>query len=822
MLLAGVAPAFAQSAPAPEAAAPAPEAAASALQPGEIVVTAQRRSQNLQQIPYNITAVRGADLAKAGVSANSLSQVVPGLVTIDAGPASRGGANNYTLRGLRTDSPSGGDGSPQNVSSVSTYLGDVPVFFPMVFKDIDRVEVLRGPQGTLYGSGAEGGTIRFIPNRPNFDKLSGEFNATGGITEHSGKPNGSFDGVLNIPLGDTLAFRLVGGIDHQGGFIDDVDLLERTSSAVHAGVVSANPSDPASAPVIGPVKKDTNTSNQSFVRAELRWKPSDRFDFELDYTHQNTKVDDIQATNAGYTGTSVDFGTAIGLPNSAYETRSAGKYESTFPILEPYENSIDLVSGTASVDFGLATLTSVTSYYDNKTSGVSDTSNYYGGYTGREGFISYYANYPRFIAVTTSDNKDRAFTQELRLVSHWDLPIDYVVGGYFQHQKTSNIYNQVAPGIADFGTYIGQPSQSPDNGDQIYYIARHTNFKDRAVFGELTWHITPKWQVTGGVRFFWQTFDSGFVQESPFCGASCGDGVTEPSHLGIAVANNTSKVNDHIVKVNTSYDVTPGLKFYATYAEGFRRGGANGIPIAGYFRSLPQYTTYQPDFAKTYEVGVKGNLLDRKLQYSADLYLINLDNFQFTTSTPSYESGVFNGNQARSKGGEIELHARLTRNLSASLAYTYTDAKVSKTSSLTDYPVYSLITGAAPYVYLTLQKGAKLPGVPKHTINGSLDYTTPLGDRSLSFHVDGAYHSKELGAINPADTSFWIIPSAFTMNGRITLDSGKSWSADLFVNNITNEIGYSASVGRQNMPSSWTGLIVQRPRTVGVGLHYHF
>ncbi len=422
--------------------------------------------------------------------------------------------------------------------------------------------------------------------------------------------------------------------------------------------------------------------------------------------------------------------------------------------------------------------------------------------------------------MTTSDNVDKAFTQEVRLVSKWDKPVDYVIGGYFQHQITSNIYNQTAPGIAAWGDYIGTPSASPSAGDQIYYIARHTNFKDRAAFGELTWHVTPKWQITGGVRFFWQTFDSGFTQESPFCGATCGDGITQPSNLGIAVANNTSTVNNHIIKINTAYDVSPDLKLYATYAQGFRRGGANGIPIAGYFRSLPQYTTYQPDYAKTYEIGIKGSLMGRKLQYSADLYLINLDNFQFTATTPSYESGVFNGAQARSQGGEFELHAHISRALSGNFAYTYTDAHVSKNSSLVDYPIYSLTTGAPPYTYFTLQSGARLPGVPRHTLNGSLDYALPAGTRFVNLRLDASWHSSELGAINPADSGFWIIPANVTVNARAAMDLTPKFSVDLGIDNLTNSVGYSAALGRQYWSTSWAGRTVERPRTYTLGLHY--
>jgi iron complex outermembrane recepter protein len=794
---------------------------------GEITVTAQRRSQTTQDIPYNITAIAGSSLENASaLGPNDLGRVVPGLITIDAGPATRGGASNFTLRGLRTDSPDGGDGSPQNVSSVSTYFGDTAVFFPVVLKDIERIEVLRGPQGTLYGNGAEGGTIRIIPKRPEFTAFSGDVTVGGGITEHSsGQTNENFDGAFNIPITDNLAVRVVGGIEHLGGFINDVNILERTGSGTHAGVALSDPADQASAPIIGPVQKGTNTSDQDFFRASLRYKPVEKVDLQLDYVYQDTKVADLQASNPHYTGGTIDFANGAAVPptNSAYTANGGGTYVNTLPIRSPYQNKINLVSATATVDFGLASFTSVSSYYQNTTNAVGDTSSYYGSHDGvTPGYITYYGNYPRFIAITTDDNKEKTFSQEVRVVSSWDKHWDYVVGAYFQDQKTTNVMNQVAPGISAYGTYSGDPSASPDSGDQVYYIARNGHFQDRAIFGELTGHLTSQWQVTGGLRVFSQSFTSGFVQESPYCGASCGDGITEPTHLGIAVANNTSDVHNHVAKLNTSYDLSDQLKVYATYAEGFRRGGANGIPIAGYFRSITQYETYQPDFAKTYEIGTKGSLFDHRLRFDADLFLINLDNFQFSTSTPSYEGGVFNGSQARSKGGEFELTGDITRHLKASFAYTYTRAAVSKTTTLSDYPIYSIVTGAQPSVFLTLDKGATLPGVPKHTLNAALDYTMPAGDMNVILHGDAAFRSWSLGAIDVNSTGYWRIDPVTTFNGLVTLDSGKSWSAGLSIVNITNAVGYSAGIEPQTYNIPWSARTVMRPRTYGLALHYHF
>jgi iron complex outermembrane recepter protein len=270
----------------------------------EIVVTAQHRTQTTQDIPFNITALSGDQITNDGIAGvNGLTQAVAGLFTVDQGPATRGQTNNLTLRGLRTDDPTVSNQPVSTVATVSTYFGETPIFFPILLKDIERVEVLRGPQGTLYGSGAVGGTIRFVPTPPDFTKVSGYINLGGSFTDHSGQPNGSFDGAVNLPLADHLALRVVAAEEHLGGFINDVNLI-----VLNQGIpVPRVPGDITSGPEIQPVQKDTNSSDQSLVRAALRWAPIGRVNFEIDYVRQRTGTADEQFSNPTYPGGVVDF-----------------------------------------------------------------------------------------------------------------------------------------------------------------------------------------------------------------------------------------------------------------------------------------------------------------------------------------------------------------------------------------------------------------------------------------------------------------------------------------------------------------------------------
>ena len=262
----------------------------------EIVVSAQKRTQSLQDVPYNISAISGDSLRDSGVvSINSLTQSVPGLMNVDEGPAERAGNNNFILRGLRTDPPGGGSAGAEyqnlTVSPVSTYFGETPVFFQVPLDDLERVEVLRGPQGTLYGSGSQAGTIRFIPKRPGFDAFTAEVSADGSYTEYSPNGNGSVHAILNVPIADHFALRLVAGEDHLGGFVNAVD---RVRLGPDATPVPSIPGDLTSGFVLGPVQKGTNSSDQYFARAALRWQPMDTVDLQLEYLHQHTSMADSQ------------------------------------------------------------------------------------------------------------------------------------------------------------------------------------------------------------------------------------------------------------------------------------------------------------------------------------------------------------------------------------------------------------------------------------------------------------------------------------------------------------------------------------------------
>jgi iron complex outermembrane receptor protein len=816
----------------------APVAAASDQQGlSEIVVTATRRTETLQDIPYNISALSGATLTNSGVdSLNSLSQVVPGLQNVDTGPNTRGGNNNFSMRGLRTDGAGSGGGTPNyrnaNVAPVSTYLGETPIFFPLAIKDIDRIEVLKGPQGTLYGSGAQAGTIRIIPNRPTFDSVSGNINTQGSFTEYSGKANYSVDGFINLPLHDNLALRVSAGYEHLGGFIDAVDLVLRQKPGdITSPPVSRVPGDPYSGYALAPVQKDVNNSNQWYTRAALRWQIAPAVDAELSYAHQYTHTADIQASNPYYPGGTYNFSTSDGTtgpgvdPNSANIYRPGGRYKSTVDTLSPTTNSLDLGNLVVSADLGFATVTTSTSGYSTVTDEKMDYTPVAEIFSPDGSVFNYsyatYGGFPRFNAASLSHSTEHAVTEELRLVSNGTGPVSYVVGGYYQDQRYNFGGQSIGAGLYDYLTTTGlNDVVGAVNGDTttIYqYGENGYGFLDHALFGELTYKITPQWQVTGGTRFFWQNFTA-FNDAFYFIGGAVDN---------ILNINNTSKVHKHIWKANTSYDFSRDLKVYATYSEGFRRGGANSMPLSGVFAAAPEYSAFAPDIAKNYEIGVKGVTLGGTLRYTADAYLIDLNNFQFSAvSGAGAYPFVANGSTARSQGFEGDIEFLVSHDLSLHASYTYTDAKVRRGFTLTDYSFGALdIDPANPprQAIATVGAGAPLPAVPKNTLNLGADYSVPVwGAAVIKLHADAGWKGRSRANIDPTSVYNYTIPSETQVNARVTYDSGSAWTADVFANNIANALGYSGVVGPAAFNTPFSNYYVERPRTIGAGLHYRF
>lgn len=791
-----------------------------------ITVTAQRRTESPLDIPFDITVISADSLRNAGaVGINDLVRVVPGLFTVDSGPAERGNNNNLTLRGLRVSPPSGQfpDFPNSTVSPVSTYFGETPVFFPLMLQDLDRVEVLRGPQGTLYGSGSQAGTIRFIPNRPAFGAPTAQLDASGGLTRNShGDPNAAVDGIINLPLGDKIALRAGAAYERLGGFIDAVGrYIPSIASNPDSPPRPRVPSDPSSGYAVR-TEDSTNSSEQWQTHIAALWRPTLQLDIQIDYLHHGVSVDDAQMSNPTFAGGGVDFtqGSIYTTPNSANIVPAGGAYRNTLPSAQPYSADFDLISGVGTIDLGRAKVTSSSSYYDNRTDGHTD---FTGGFAIPTSPTTYFNDasfwnfYPRLVAASDTHAEDRAFTQEVRVASSWDKPVDYVVGGYFNDQGVHSNMVVHMPGINAWYRFTGQRVLNPQLPDVNFLSNQANRFSDKAVFGELTWHITPRWQVTGGTRFFWQDYTANAYQLTA---------IFSPQSTGGVTGSSDNNFSNHVKKLNTSFKFARNNLLYVTYSEGFRRGGSNALSTTGPFASLPSLNRFEPDFARNYEIGIKG-LPSPRLRYDLSIYMINLDDFQYQGSTPSGFTAVFNGRTARSSGIELESAAELTERLSATFAYDYMNARLTAPTQIYDLPTGALLHTPPfpPVVALSLADGARLPAVPRNSVIASLDYHLPLSDFGtaawiVKLHVDESYKTSCPAFIDPASTFYWTIPSSLITSARITLDSGKRWSFDVFGTNLTSDPAYSGSFEWQKYPYYGSMRFVTRPRTLGAGLHY--
>jgi iron complex outermembrane receptor protein len=800
----------------------------------EVVVTATRRAQSILDVPYSISAISGATLEESHVeNLSDLSHMIAGLSFVDQGPTSR---SFFVLRGINADSTSESPilGSAGTVPPVSTYIGETPLFLSLHTDDLDRVEVLRGPQGTLYGSGSLAGTIRLIPKQPDLSGFSANIEADAGNLAVGHQWNNSYDGMLNLPLNEVSALRITAGREHYAGFIDEpyVVKLGPPSTAVNSPVgapVSGDPKNPLFGPEVFSAVNNANVSDVWQTRVAYLFKPNENLSVLVTYYHQEDKTQGMQAVSPYFKGGSVDYPASqnpfysstypVSFPTGGVVFPANGTYDANDGVLPTSHRKSDLGSVDLSVGLGFATLSSSTSYYQDKGTDVSDGSPFIAKTPDIYGFV------PRVVDYEEDFDTQKGFVEELRLVSAaGPHPLDYVVGFFFQHLQGNNGDQQWLPGQTLFSNLAGVPGADPAEGDVNFINTNTTDFLDRAIFGELTWHLTDQWQVTGGARFFKQDFSTASYSALPYCGSYCGTGI-----LGVTNVEGGYAVNSHISKLDTSYKVSNALNVYADFSEGFRRGGANAIPLSGPFEVSSALLVYKPDTTKNYELGAKGTLLG-DINYTADVFFIDWNNFQLDTS--SYYGGyplAANGDKAHSKGVELSFDGKFGTHFSYALGYTYTVAQVADNFSIFDRLDDGTNNEAA---IVSAQKGDPLPNSPKNSATLSLDYghvAVPFSpDWMLRYHLDGNYrsatYSRLLSTLPDAPAPF-VIGGFSTWNGSVDLINTHGLSLSLYGQNLFNTLGITGGLdpGEAGPPPTnerSAHYFISRPRTIGLRVGY--
>ena len=458
----------------------------------EVVVTATRRAVSAQDIPISITAITGVSLENAGIEdISALARSMAGVNVTDKGPF--GGVNGSTLiiRGLNSEPTAGNVAlATPVVPPVATYVDDTPLFFNLRLQDLDHVEILRGPQGTLYGSGSLGGTIRFVQNAPDPTAFDARAELSLSNTKHTHAPNEEVTGMLNLPVSDTFAIRMNAGWTYDAGFINQPNLYALDSSGVPT---AAQPGNLLSAPVIQS-RDGTNSYEYSSARIAALWKPNEDFHAQLSYYHQ--------------------LSTGNGFPYSSplYGPHSLSSLDKT---QDTTRDTVDLVALTAEYELGFATMTSNTSWARHINQASADLTN---EFTNFSFYSSLYGANPRALFTAVDGLEDKPWSEELRLVSETGGTFDWVAGLFFKNQTTNIQEHDFGPGYDDYfnacapvygvsngdgvtpsqcgvGEWYSVVSPNPIDGiplvkDLAYVGDFETHFKDLATFGELTWHLT--------------------------------------------------------------------------------------------------------------------------------------------------------------------------------------------------------------------------------------------------------------------------------------------------------------------------------------------
>ncbi len=774
----------------------------------EVVVTATRRSQTTQDVPYNISAVTGESLENRGIAdVAELFRTMPGAVFVDQGPRSGVNNSNLIVRGLNAEDMARMTSPFATVPVVSTYIGETPVFVDLRLKDIERVEVLRGPQGTLYGSGSVGGSVRYLYNKPQLDEMSFSASGTLGSTKSSGAPNYEIDAILNLPVGDRFAVRVSAGYVDLAGYIDQPQInVRRPDGSPELGNGSTDPvGDSANFFAAGPVYESAKNANDfeiTNVRVAARWQPSDTVDVTLSHHRQDDEDGGIAAISPDVFG--------------------SGSLENAARVLEPTEREVSLTAIEGDFDVGFATFTASASTYESEGAGLKD---FTGLYEAFPFYVSYYGTTPRPLVDNRSVFDDEGTVFEARLASNSGKGsrFDWVLGGFYLDQNFTSSTTDSFPGYHDYSTacfietdtFGGEPcgfgtlfGVEAFNGpvavvkDVVYFIDQDSDFEDLAIFGELTFHVSDRWQITGGARYIDQKFSS----------TQSGGLVFVPGGTDRRSIDTSEK--DVVFKGNTSFALNDETNLYATWSEGFRRGGVNALPPQVFGEDInPAVLVFEPDSAENREIGIKGSVAGRA-RYNVNYFDIDWNNIQVnTTCTGIALLCVVNAGKAKSRGVEAELQATLTDRLSADLAYTHVNAKLNK---LGDRLLEFNEDGT---VFSDLAEDLQLPGTPKNSLYAGVQYEQNFGGvLDWTFAVNASYRSGTTSNLTLSDPAridgFWI------WNASVALVA-EAWKARVFADNFTDERGIVALDPLDALGPRRIALI-STPRTFGISLSYRF
>jgi iron complex outermembrane recepter protein len=782
----------------------APREGASSVQIEEVIVTANRGgAQALQNVPMAITAVSVNQLERAGQgSFGDLAKLTPSLSITEGAP----GFQKFDMRGLATGGYRTSDTSDRSL--VAVYLDDTPISVQgqtpdLKVYDLERVEVLRGPQGTLYGASSMAGTIRFVTAKPNLNDRFGTFEASTSTTQH-GAGSYNLRGTANVPLVEgKLALRAAVYHGEDGGYIDNIGVRK---------------------------KDNANLARTSQARLALRWTPTDKLTADFSATVEHSKA---YGLNQAFSG----------LPGKTILTNSP---EGTQDRMQLYSLNLDY-------DLGAVDLISTTSYTARRigynASPEPQIAYFFQDYTGLPAGPGRYPLFKQPTAYSqdiarmipaeqyTIKNRLHDWMQELRLVSKGDGPLRWTAGVFYEHQTRHLRQDIPVPGFdtLSYENYFYGPFNTPNrlynsktvdaafNENDIFSGLQDQTEHQLAAYADATWKATDKLELTAGLRYFdfsekYYLFESGVY------------GVVDHKPLTLNAKLKSTGVNP---RFNASYHINENLMVYAEAAKGFRYGGANQpVPlgtagIAGQCtRDLGSYgysaapLTFGPDHLWNYSVGQKAKLAGGRMTLNADVYYISWKDVQTRLLLNCSYFFTDNKGEITSKGAEVESTLRVTDNLTFSGSVSYNNARAS---------------GNIPTVGAF--DGDRSPYFPKWIATAALFYDRDLSLGKLHLQAMFNYRGEEQTTFNPSATTiangqlvttgpnptFAIIPSSKDLSMSAALDMGR-YEVGVFGTNLTNGVGVT-NIGRATYYKIYQPgdrVTLARPRTVGTRLKVKF
>jgi iron complex outermembrane recepter protein len=741
----------------------------------EIVVTAQKKSENLQNVPISIEVLDSEKIENLHIAnLDDYVKYSPSISYVRGegqGGNGQPGSSHVYIRGV----VSGGTNHSGSQPSVGTYLDEEPVTtidgtVDVHIYDIQRIEVLEGPQGTLYGASSQSGTVRIITNKPDPTKFEASYEVGGNKVQHGGYGY-ELEGMVNLPLSPILALRLVGWEEHDGGFIDNV-----AGTNANAGIFNGVRSFPAwsTTGTTNGVPNNGGIGQGSISNAAYR---------EDNYNTVETK--------GGRAALKLDLGDWTVTPTimgQRVNTEGFFGYDPAVHDLDvvhfgPEYTSDSWTQSALTVEGKVSDFDIVYAgaFMKRNVHSIADYSDYSYFYDKIDGYGASWTGsktqgssggspiMPQELVV--SNSAFEKFSHELRVSTPQDLPVRGTAGVFVQRQLHRISEDYVMPGY-DFASPFGGNA----NGfDPFYSIPGHPNTiwltdetrvdRDKAVFGQVTWDITSQLELTGGLRYFKSdnTLEGFFGYSSNF--SPSGSGMSKCFAPSVTVGapcqnlGNRDTENGHVPRVNLTYKFDKDHMVYATWSKGFRPGGVNRTAQVG-------VGPYQADFLTNWEVGFKTQWFDHHLRWNGAIFREDWKNFQFSFLGVNSVTIIENGGDARIQGMENEIEIAATSNLTLSANFTILNARLTSNycgeeDPATGRPAQSNPCPAGegspdglPYAPLAPQ-GTNLPVSPKFKSNVIARYAMdPIAGWAPNFQAAYVYQSRTTPALKTQDVQF--------------------------------------------------------------------